>query len=160
MPASREKKRKTTQAQAFLVSTSDTLSTIVWTLRDVLKQLDVAGRTTKVCPVEERARRLKETGEAIKEARRSVEAVLAVATHLTATVIPRTPAALGGSEQVGVYRALIQLHHNRRMRRSRGRASLRAYPYPSRNRWRHPIERATNPPRLQSKLRKERRGRR
>jgi hypothetical protein len=53
--SSREKKRKTTQAQAFLVSTSDPLSTVVWTLRDVLKQLDVAGRTTKVCPVEERA---------------------------------------------------------------------------------------------------------
>jgi hypothetical protein len=49
---------------------------------------------------------MKETGEAIKEARRSVEAVLAVATHLTATVIPRTAAALGGGEQVGVYRAL------------------------------------------------------
>ena len=106
MPASREKKRKTTQAQAFLLSTSDPLSTVVWTLRDVLRQLDVAGRTTNVCPVEERARRMKETGEAIKEARRSVEAVLAVATHLTATVIPRTAAALGGGEQVGVYRAL------------------------------------------------------
>ena len=102
MPASREKKRKTTQAQAFLVSTSDPLSTVVWTLRDVLKQLDVAGRTTKVCPVQERARRMKETGEAIKEARRSVEAVLAVVAHLTATAIPRTAAALGGGEQVGV----------------------------------------------------------
>ena len=45
---------------------------------------------------------MKETGEAIKE----VEALLAVATHLTATVIPRTAAALGGGEQVGVYRAL------------------------------------------------------
>ena len=48
------------------------------------------------------ARSAKDTGEATKEARRSVEAVLAVVAHLTATAIPRTAAALGGGEQVGV----------------------------------------------------------
>ena len=48
------------------------------------------------------ARSAKDTGEAIKEARRSVEAVLAVVAHLTATAIPRTAAAQRGGEQVGV----------------------------------------------------------